>query len=262
RYEVRGFRDEAPRVMIEEPKTDRDVPADATVPVQIIVDDDFGLHSARLIYRVASGESEPREEVAIPLFAAKDQQQDPAAATLEKHKELRHAWDLASLKLPVGTVITFYADARDFDSIKGPNIGKSREIRLRIVSKEDASRQLDDARREFREELARILTMQKQAISPVENALRTLSQTRRLPQRQQEDLTNAAMIQRQVGSRITNREEGLSARIRRILDDLANFRIDNPDAHRQMEEMLDRVATIRDQHLGPAEQELTRATKN
>ena len=49
-------------------------------------------------------------------------------------------------------MITFYADARDFDTIKGPNVGKSREIRLRIVSKEDAARQIDDARRELREE--------------------------------------------------------------------------------------------------------------
>ena len=32
RYEVRGFCDEAPRVVIDEPKTDRDVPAEATIP--------------------------------------------------------------------------------------------------------------------------------------------------------------------------------------------------------------------------------------
>ena len=45
-------------------------------------------------------------------------------------------------------------------------MGKSREMRLRIVSKEDAARQFDDARRELREEIARILAMQKQAITP------------------------------------------------------------------------------------------------
>ena len=33
---MRGFRDEAPRVVIDEPKTDRDVPAEATVPVRVI----------------------------------------------------------------------------------------------------------------------------------------------------------------------------------------------------------------------------------
>ena len=51
RYDVRQFRDEAPRVVIEEPKTDRDIPAEATIPIRVTLDDDFGLHSARLIYR-------------------------------------------------------------------------------------------------------------------------------------------------------------------------------------------------------------------
>ena len=68
RYDVRGFKDEAPRVVIEEPKTDRDIPADATVPVRIVLDDDFGLHSSRLIYRVATGESEPHDEVVNPAL--------------------------------------------------------------------------------------------------------------------------------------------------------------------------------------------------
>ena len=45
RYEVRCFRDEAPRVVIDEPKTDRDIPPDATIPLQVTLDDDFGLQS-------------------------------------------------------------------------------------------------------------------------------------------------------------------------------------------------------------------------
>ncbi len=248
--------------MFDEPKTDRDVPADATIPVRIVLDDDFGLHSARLIYRVATGESEPHDEAAIPLWTAKDQSPAPVASTVVKHQELAHNWQLAPLKLPVGTVITFYADARDLDTIKGPNVGKSRELRLRIVSKDDAARQFDDARRDFREEVARVLTMQKQAITPVENADRTLSQTDQLPQTQRDDLNNASMIQRQVGSRFTNRDEGLAARIRRMLEDLRNFKIANPEAQKQMEDMLARVETVRDRNLGPAEQGLTRATKS
>lgn len=262
RYDVRGFKDEAPRVVIEEPKTDRDIPADATVPVRIVLDDDFGLHSSRLMYRVATGESEPHAEAAIPLWSAPDQSPTPAASSVVKHQELAHDWLLAPLKLPVGTIITYYADARDLDNLKGPNIGKSRELRLRIVSKEDAARQFDDARRELREELARVLTMQNQAITPVQNADRTLSQTDRLPQAQRDDLNNASMIQRQVGSRFTNRDEGLAARIRRMLEDLRNFKIANPEAQKQMEDMLGRVETVRDRNLGPAEQGLTRATKS
>ena len=40
------------------------------VPVRIELDDDFGIHSARLIYKVATGDSEPHEAVAIPLWSA------------------------------------------------------------------------------------------------------------------------------------------------------------------------------------------------
>ena len=72
-YDVRGFRDDAPRVVIDEPKTDRDVPADATIPVRVTLDDDFGLHSSRLIYRLATGDSEPHAEVAIPLWTVNGQ---------------------------------------------------------------------------------------------------------------------------------------------------------------------------------------------
>ena len=262
RYDSRMFKDEAPRVVIAEPKTDRDVPADALIPVRVELDDDFGLHSARLMYKIATGDSEPHEAVAIPLWSAPGDETGGAQATFVKHQELAHEWNLAPLKLAVGSIITFHADARDFDSIKGPNLGKSREIRLRIVSKEDAARQFDDARRELREEIARILSMQKQAITPVDEATRTLARTDRLPRPQRDDLNNAGLIQRQVGSRMNNRDEGLEQKLRRMLDDLRNFKITNPEAEQQMKNMLERLAMLRDRHLEPAEQGLTRAGKS
>ncbi len=262
RFEVRSYRDEAPRVVIDEPKTDRDVPAEATVPVRVVIDDDFGIHSGRMLYKIATGDSEPREGDPIPLFAAIDQSPAPAARSLVKHKEVEHIWELAPFKLAPGSIITFYADARDFDAIKGPNVGKSRELRLRIVSKEDAARQFDDARRELRDELARVLTMQKQAMTPVDNAARTLSRTDRLPQPQRDDLNNASMIQRQVSGRFTSREEGLAARLRRMLDDLRNFKMANPDAQKQLEDMAGRVDNIRDRNLEPAEQGIVHAVKD
>ncbi len=262
RYEVRGFADLAPRVVIDEPKSDRDVPPEATIPVRVMLDDDFGLQAGKMIYRLAIGDSEPREAVTIPLWAAPTSGPGPALDSLVKHQEITHNWQLAPLKLPVGAVITFHAEALDFDTIKGPNLGKSREIRLRIISKEDAARQFDDSRRDLREEVARVLTMQKHAITPVDNAIRSLRDTPTLPQPQRDDLNNAGMIQRQVGSRLNNRDEGVGARLRRSLEDLENFKLDNPEARKQMEGMLARLSVIRDQHLGPAEQGISRATKS
>lgn len=258
RYDIRSIHDEAPRVVIDQPPNDRDVPAKAVVPVRFTVDDDYGIQSARILYRTASGGSEPTNVVVLPLWDAKDQ----AAGQPSKHQEVSYEWNLAPLNLPPGSVITFHAEALDIDTLKGPNLGKSRELRLRIVSDEEIGRQLDDQRREIREETARILAMEKQAQVPVNEALRKLETTDALDQAARDDLKNAEMIQRQVGSRINSRADGLDQKIGRFLDDLKNFKVPNPDAAKQMQEMQAGVERIRDNHLGPAEQGLTHAAKN
>ncbi len=178
------------------------------------------------------------------------------------HRDVRHEWNLAPLKLTPGSILTFHAEAIDFDNLEGPNLGKSRELRLRIVTDEDITRQLDDERREIRDETARILAMQKQAAVPVEDALRKLAKADNLARAERDDLKNAEMIQRQVGNRINNRTDGLDQKIKRFLDDLRNFKIPNADAQKQMEQMRAGVERIREEHLGPAEQGLTHASKS
>ncbi len=118
-YDVRGFRDEAPRVVIDEPKTDRDVPADATIPVRVILDDDFGLHSSRLIYRLATGDSEPHAEVAIPLWTANGAGHARLLSLSSSTKRSAYKWELAPLKLPVGTVITLLCRRPRFRHAQG-----------------------------------------------------------------------------------------------------------------------------------------------
>src|SRR5207253_609976 len=92
-------------------------------------------------------------------------------------------------------------------------------------------------------------------------ARHTLEQTGQLPRPAREELKGAEIVQRQVGSRITSQADGLEQKIRSFLDDLRHSKLPNPDAQNQMEEMQAGVARIRDQHLNPAEQGLTRASK-
>ncbi|WP_435016661.1 DUF4175 family protein [Tundrisphaera sp. TA3] len=255
RFDVRATRDEAPRVNVDDPSQDRDVPVGATVPLRFTVEDDFGTHLVRLIYRVASGDSEPANEVVVPLWEA------PAPGA-KGPQEVAYRWDLKPIPgLQPGSTITFFADARDFDDLKGPNIGKSREIRLRIASDEEIQRQRDEQQKAIHDEIDRALQMQKQARTPVADALRTLDQTPKLPDDARARLKDAEMIQRQVTNRITNKSDGLDQKIRKFLEDGANFNIKNPDAEQQMAEMRDAVQRIRERNLTPAEQGLTRATK-
>ena len=69
RFDVRALKDEPPRVAINNPSHDRDVPAGASIPIEIGVDDDYGIQLVRLVYRVATGGSEPSQDGVIPLWA-------------------------------------------------------------------------------------------------------------------------------------------------------------------------------------------------
>src|SRR5262249_24240493 len=141
------------------------------------------------------------------------------------------------------------------------NVGKSRPLRLRIISPEELDRQMKDRQRAIREEIDRILAMQKQALTGVEEALRIIQKTDKLDKPQRDDLKNDEMIQRQADSRITSKADGLDEKIGKFLEDLDAFKINNPDIQAQMERMKQGTERIRDQHLGPAEQGLNRASK-
>ncbi|WP_435005247.1 DUF4175 family protein [Tundrisphaera lichenicola] len=260
RFDVRVTRDEAPRVSVDEPTNDRDVPPAATVPLQFTIDDDFGLQLVRLVYKVASGQSEPAGETILPLWAAPEPHGETGPV---RRQEVRYRWDLSTLPdLQPGSVITLYAEARDFDNLKGPNIGRSREIRLRIVSKEELDRQREDQLRAIREEADRVLAIQKQAKAPVDDALRTLSKTDKLPEPVRDQVKNAEIVQRQVNNRISNRADGLEQKIRQFQQDTRDFKAENPDVDRQMARLDEAVQRIKDRNLGPAEKALSDANKS
>ena len=258
RYEARAVADEAPRVVIDEPPNDRDVPATAVIPVKFTVDDDFGIHSARLSYKAATGGSEPTRDVILPLWEAGE----AAANKPVVHQQVQYTWDLAPLKLPPGSVITFHADARDFDTIKGPNLGGAVKSGFgSSATRKSPPSSTTPAARFARTSKASSRCRTRHALQSTKR-LRTLSKTDKVAAPLRENLKNAAMIQRQVSTRVTNKADGLQEKVDRFLQDLKNFKVDSPDARKQMEQMREGVARIRENHLEPAEQGLTRAPKN
>ncbi len=259
RFDIRVIKDEAPRVSVDEPSHDRDVPPGSTVPLQFTVDDDFGIQLVRLVYKVASGQSEPTREAIIPLWAAPEPHGEGGPV---KHREVKYRWDLSTLPdIQPGTVLSFYAEARDFDNLKGPNIGKSREMRLRIVSKEDAARLLEEKMREIREAADRVVAMQKQAKTPVDDAIRTLARTDKLPEPLRDQVKNAEIIQRQVNDRITSKADGLDQKIRDYQREARDFKVEDPDTDRQVAGMREALDRIKENHLNPADQSLNQAVK-
>lgn len=267
RFNVVAIEDTPPQVAIDDPPANRDVTANAVVPIVIRADDDFGLQKVWINYRVAFETSAGVEQPPLVPWVTTPKD-DPTLPDSERPRPVRsqivrYDWDLAAseLDLKPGTTITLSAAAADLDTIKGPKTGKSREIQLRILDPGQIQAQLDDQRRAIREEIARTLDMQRQASRPVEEAQRTLERVPTLREEDREAVRNAETIQRQVTDRVTEPADGLQRKVERYLEDQQNLRIDNPDARDQMERVLAGVERVRDQHLPPAEQSLARANR-
>ena len=104
RFDLRAIKDEAPRVAIEEPVSDRDIPANADVPLRVSLEDDYGLHTSRLLYKVADGSaSETTKQEVKGLWAADVK---PGGEPIRRH-EVSYLWHIEELKLQPGAVVTF-----------------------------------------------------------------------------------------------------------------------------------------------------------
>jgi hypothetical protein len=261
RFDLDAIKDAPPQVTLLEPPGNRDVTPNAVVPLAIEAADDFGLEKVWIEYSVAFDDSAPEPRDPLVLWVADD---DPDAKP-GRAAQVRHAWDLADpaldLKLRPGAVVTFHAAAIDLDGVSGPKVGKSRELQLRVLDPERIAEELEDRRREIREEIARTLAMQDGAITPVQDARRTLRRVESLPPRQRDEVRNAEAIQRQVTGRINDPAEGLHRKVERYLEDQQNLKVENPEARDQMRDLLAGLDRLRDDHLVPAERGLSQANK-
>lgn len=248
--------DAAPRVVLEDPATDREITPSAVVPLKIDLEDDFGLARVVMKYAVSTGSGEAGEPLSKPLWSA------TAGQPMVKKNKLSDRWDIAPMGLTPGSMITLTVEAADFKTPSGPNIGKSREVRLRVITPQEAARQMDDQRREIREETERLLAMQRQANRPVDDAKRTLAQTGdQLPDAAKQELQNAEQIQRQVGDRLNNPADGLSRKVDRFMQDLENLKLQNPEAADQMNGLKNALAQLERGPVPQAEQALNRANR-
>jgi hypothetical protein len=112
--------DVAPTVQLMAPADPLDVASMKTVELAYVIEDDFGLTSAELVWE-SSGKDRGRKP--IPL---------PAEATSRAQGKLM--WDIAEIQVPSGGEVRYWIEAKDNDTVGGPNIGKSRELHLRVVS--------------------------------------------------------------------------------------------------------------------------------
>jgi len=110
--------DQAPAVQLLAPGDPLDVTNMKSVELAYVIEDDFGLTSAELAWE--SGKDRGKKPIALDAGARRVQG--------------KLMWDLGELQVPSGGEVRYWIEAKDNDSVGGPNIGRSRELHLRVTS--------------------------------------------------------------------------------------------------------------------------------
>lgn len=255
-YRVKAILDAPPVVKLESPSGDADVAPQARVPVRALVRDDFGVQDVALAFRIETTEIGRSAPESAAYFERIPMTLDPQT------QRWTHDWNLSSLPLGVGAVVVLKVAARDFRDAPGPNVGESREIRLRIVSEGDFLRQMEGEQRLLREEIDRLKKLQEAALSQTRDLHEKTAAPLHATDADREKLQNAETIQRRVREKTSESDGSLQKRIRDLLDRLSNNQVDDLDAAKRLALMDSELSRLAQQHLPEIEQSLTEARKS
>jgi hypothetical protein len=267
-HRVEAVADAAPEVALEQPSGDIEVTANATVPIKALVKDDFGIASIELRYQFGAAEAaqaDPKNEAKAAIFQAQQPTTAPGkdGAIVEpvfrKLGEL--AWSLEPLALTHGQVVPIYVAASDFRDSPGPNLGKSRVVRLRVVTKDEFLAQFENQQQRVREELERTLRLQQTAHSQVSDLEKQAEIVGRLSSQDVDRLQSAELIQRRVQEKVTASEQSILRQVDDLLGRLRHNRVEDVETGKRLTLLRSELARVAEQHLPPIAQALTQARK-
>jgi ribosomal protein S20 len=136
--------DKTPEVELYVPAEELDVTSMKRIELAYIAEDDFGISKIELVW------SERGKEQRKGLPVAKTGGQPRSA-------QQKFLWDLAEVTLEPGTRVAYHLEVTDNDTVRGPNVGRSREFQLRVFSPREKHEQLIARQVEFFEKLVRSL---------------------------------------------------------------------------------------------------------
>jgi len=137
RYSIRVRPDGFPRIRILSPETNADLDESMVVPLWIEVEDDFGVGSCRLGFYSSRTDRTPGKGVDTIFVLLPFEGLEPP------HTDIRHNWDLGTMRLLPEDVVSYFIEAEDNDRITGPKRVRSPLHTVRFPSIADLYRQVE-----------------------------------------------------------------------------------------------------------------------
>jgi hypothetical protein len=165
--------DALPTVQIEEPRRSEDRTPEATFPLRVVAEDDYGISQAQLVVRriggekAADGTQAPGNEWVVNLVNGAEVAQGAAFNATDdrserKHFRLEYLWDLASslpnANLKPGDALEYYVQVRDNFDLDGKrhDFVQSGKLRLTIISQDQFIKNVQTAFEQIHNELSQI----------------------------------------------------------------------------------------------------------
>ncbi len=128
RFSVRIVPDKEPAVTLRTLGIGQMVVPNATVPLRITAEDDYGVRKLFLRHRVRLGDEKDIEDEDTTSFRLR-----------YGDRKISHdmPWSLESVGLVPGSVLVFHAGALDYKDVGPENVGRSSEMSLRVVTPDE-----------------------------------------------------------------------------------------------------------------------------
>ncbi|HEY6174248.1 MAG TPA: hypothetical protein VIX73_07380, partial [Kofleriaceae bacterium] len=141
--------DQAPTVQLMAPADPLDVTTLRRVELAYVIEDDFGIASAELVWEAGKDKGKKPIAIASPGSAGARSTPGGSAESIEPVRTApaeaaalasrgrvqgKLMWDIAEVQVPSGGEVRYWIEAKDNDTVGGPNIGRSRELHLKVVS--------------------------------------------------------------------------------------------------------------------------------
>lgn len=163
RYSINVVADLPPRVALLSPARDETVTTRKAVDLLFQADDDYGVVSARIFYKLQTWADQQKTE--------SEEKEVPIKTLAKGESELRESfrWDVKSTipGLKAGDTVTYGVEVRDSREGK-PGTGRSSTRRLTVVSDEDYIRMAGERRRDLLEKIKDLYQQEGKAAEAVQ----------------------------------------------------------------------------------------------
>jgi hypothetical protein len=195
----------------------------------------------------------------LPIPLAGELRLRPQQLGFVRRLSLRQFQHADGSPLAVGDVLILQVAADDFDDVTGfKSAGKSHEVELVIVAKQDLDAVAQQAQSDLRAELLRLHALQREARTRVQEAMQQARNSGQLRPEDLDRINRAEQTQQQIRNRI-NADDGLRKQLERLRQSAKDNHLPRSSTTDRLDEAAAELTRLANEELEPLEAELASA---